>query len=175
MWVFSLVCQQLPARSPEFSGVQFPLCFRCAGFYGGLFLSYLFLAFRGGLTRSFPAPRHAFLAAILTAPYAFDGIANGLHLWDSSPWLRALTGLAAGTSIPVLLVPLASRFGSTQVSSLPRFRELVWPISAGLVFTGMLVSTTSYTQFQLMAIGCTLGLACLVVNLGLACMERGNG
>jgi len=172
MWFFRLLCHQIPLRSPEFHGTQFPVCFRCAGLYGGMLFGYVFLAIRGGLSRSFPTKKLALLAATLTFAYPLDGCANALHFWNSPGWLRSLTGLSAGIATSVLLLPLASGFGLRRLSSLPEARALVWPFCSGLGFIAMLSHLTSQIEFELLAFACALGLGCFVTNLLFSCMRR---
>src|SRR5215510_14125512 len=142
MLVFRFLCHQMPARSPEFQGLQFPLCFRCAGFYGGLTLGYVSLAIQGGFLRSFPSRRLALLAAALTFAYPLDGWANALRAWNSPAWVRSLTGLTAGVAITVLLLPLAGRLTFGRLSSLPNVGALLWPLCVGVGFIAVLTHLT---------------------------------
>jgi uncharacterized membrane protein len=164
-WIFRLFCHQIAERSPVHENVVFPVCYRCAGLYGGLLLGYTFLALRGGLCWRFPGIRLALAAAALTFGLVFDGWANSFHLWNSPPLMRALTGLAAGVAIPVLLLPLA---GADALSA-PDTRALFVPLCVGLAFLWMLAHPVSQSHFQFLALTCTAGLACLLANLWFAC------
>jgi len=164
-WIFRLFCHQIPERSPVYEAVLFPVCFRCAGLYGQLLFTYAFLVVRGGLRWRFPGIRLALTVASLTAGLMFDGWANWLRLWNTPPLLRALTGLAAGAAIPILLLPLAGR----HAIAAPDGRAIVWPVCAGLAFLWMLARPVSQAQFQFLALACTLGLGCLLANLWFAC------
>lgn len=171
--VFRFLCHQISARSPAFEGAVFPVCFRCAGLYGGLLCSYVFLALRGGLAQTFPERKLAFFAAGLTVGMPLDGWANALRLWDSAAWLRGLTGLGAGIAIPVLLLPLAASAGTRRSRALPHALPLIWPSCAGLAFVWMLSHPASRAELQLLAAGCVAGLGCLAANLCLAWRSRG--
>src|SRR4029077_17271745 len=104
--LFGLVCHQIPARSPRLLEDIFPVCYRCAGLYGGILCSYLFLWLSGGLRRSFPARNCALLMTVPIAVFLTDAWGNGLGIWNSAGWFRALAGLGAGIAMPVLLLPL---------------------------------------------------------------------
>jgi uncharacterized membrane protein len=169
MWhfIFLPFCHQIPSRSPIYGAIVFPLCFRCAGFYAQLLLSYAFLVLCGGLRWKFPGMRLALAAASLTTGLFLDGWANWLGLWNSPPLVRALTGLAAGAAVSLLLLPLASRNALAE----PRVSALAWPLFAGLAFIWLLLHPNSPALFQWQAIACAAGLACLLVNLGLVCRD----
>ena len=82
---FSRICHQDPARSFHIAGTALPVCIRCSSVYLGFFLGV-----------SFRCPmkwRYLELAIIATA---LEFIL-ALLFWDS-PWLRATTGLALGTT-----------------------------------------------------------------------------
>jgi uncharacterized membrane protein len=166
-WIFLPFCHQLPSRSPTYGAIVFPVCFRCAGFYGELLLSYGFLMLYGGRRWSFPGTRLALAAASLTAGLLLDGWANWLGVWNSPPLVRTLTGLAAGAALPILLLPLASR----NPVAVPGARALACPLCAGLAFLWILLHPVSQALFQLLALACAAGLACLLASLWLACRE----
>lgn len=171
--LFRFLCHQIPARSPAFAGAVFPVCFRCAGLYGGLLCGYLFLALRGGLAQTFPERKLAFLAAALTAGLPLDGWANALRLWDSPPWLRALTGVGAGIAMPVLLLPLATPAGGGRLPALSNALALIGPLCAGLGLIWMLTHPASKVELEFLAVACVLGLGCLLTNLCFAWCTRG--
>src|SRR6266576_752390 len=137
MWVldklFGLVCHQIPARSPGLQENIFPACYRCAGLYGGVLFSYLFLWLRGGLRSRFPTRNCALAIALPAVLFLTDAWGNGLSIWSSAGWFRALTGLGAGIAMPALLLPLAGDFAKSS----PGLRHpvvLVWPALAGVGF-----------------------------------------
>jgi uncharacterized membrane protein len=103
----ALFCHQLPDRSPQFDGTIFPLCFRCAGLYLSLAVTFGWLAVTGGFRRRLPELRYALGISMLTVPLMVDGLANAIGLWSSPGLVRALTGAGVGLVLPLLLVPLA--------------------------------------------------------------------
>jgi uncharacterized membrane protein len=165
--LFYLVCHQMPDRSPRFEGAVFPACYRCAGLYFGIMCSYVFLGLRGGWRRSFPSRNYALAVTVPVAIFVTDAWGNGLGLWDSTGWLRALTGLGAGIAIPVLLLPLVGEFAEST-PSLQRLGALVWPGLAGGGLVWLLDHPGSAAIFQGMATICAAGLAAVAVNLAVA-------
>ena len=173
-WVFRFLCHQIPSRSPEYLGETFPVCFRCAGLYGGLCISYLFAVFQARLWQRFPARKLAWLAAILTFPLQLDAWGNALGLWQSPALLRACTGMAAGIAIPFLLLPLV-RLADSRPLPVRNVRSLIGPLCAGTVFVAMLVRPVSRIAFEWLSYACVLGLISLLVNVCFAWRERMYG
>jgi uncharacterized membrane protein len=103
----ALLCHQLPDRSPQLDGTTLPLCFRCAGLYLSLAVTFGWLAVTGGFRRRLPELRYALGISMLTLPLMVDGLANAIGLWSSPGLARALTGAGVGLVLPLLLVPLA--------------------------------------------------------------------
>jgi uncharacterized membrane protein len=168
--LFSLLCHQIPARSPQWQGSVFPVCYRCAGLYGGILCSYVFQWLRGGLRRSFPARNCALAAAAPTAVFLVDAWGNGLGIWNSAGWFRALTGLGAGIAVPILLLPLAGDFADRR-ASLPRGAELVGPALGGAGWVWLLDHPGSDMIFQSMGIACAAVVGALALNMALATRE----
>jgi len=165
--LFGLVCHQIPGRSPQLLEDIFPLCYRCAGLYGGILCSYLFLWLNGGLRRSFPARKYALLVTIPVVFFLTDAWGNGLAMWNSAGWLRALTGLGAGVVMPILLLPLAGDFAEGH-PSLRHPAALIWPVLAGAGFVWLLDRPHGVMVFEGMAMICAAGLAALVLNVAVA-------
>jgi uncharacterized membrane protein len=108
-WVLNLYghfCHQIPDRSFAIGGALFGFCSRCTGFYGGLFLSSLYVVMSGG-GRSFGLRRLLFLVA----PALIDFWLDLSALVPGSNILRSITGLMAGIGI--------ARFG---------FPRLLWAV-----------------------------------------------
>jgi uncharacterized membrane protein len=128
-------CHKLPERSPQCAGEVFPVCFRCAGMQLGLAASYLGLFASHGWHRRFPAVRVVMRCVVLMLPLMIDGLGNALRLWNSPGWLRSLTGLGVGLSLPWLLAPLAQSLDRAtdpaRKPSLKGLRQMLWPALAG--------------------------------------------
>lgn len=162
--LFRILCHQLPSRSPQWEGIIFPLCWRCAGMYLGMFSCYVSLvigSFRRRRPLLFP---HAALLIVLALPLAVDGLGNFLSLWSSPGWIRAVTGLGAGVALPLWLqmlmhtsdvsVPpsgLVAPYPSTFLST------VLWPIAIGSAGIWLLVHPFSTLLFRILAIAAATG------------------
>lgn len=100
MFAGSIVCHQLPARSPHICGHQFPLCWRCTGIFVGTGLLF------GWLMKTKQA-----LSFWLCLPFAvlmpIDVFTAMLGLREGQNELRFITGLLwgiFGTSVTLLIV-----------------------------------------------------------------------
>ncbi|HKF23962.1 MAG TPA: DUF2085 domain-containing protein [Candidatus Angelobacter sp.] len=111
------MCHQLPIRSPQWAGLVFPLCWRCAGLHLGFFAWYVSQLMPSSKLRR---PRMVADVVVLVAfllPLAIDGLGNFLSLWSSPGWVRAFTGLTAGVALPLLLNMLAQTFDAIVPAS----------------------------------------------------------
>jgi uncharacterized membrane protein len=81
-------------------GSTLAVCARCTGFYAGLAVTALTAAgaWQFGLRRRLPGA-----AFLLILPLAVDGTGNLLHLWESGPFVRALTGIAAAAPLALAI------------------------------------------------------------------------
>ena len=106
----SAVCHQMAERSFLYDGMQMPLCARCTGIYTGVFFAFcfFFLKKRMGSGRPFSMPQ-TILAAAAILPVGIDGAGSYLGFWESSQFLRILTGSIVGVVIPGFLL-LAGNF-----------------------------------------------------------------
>ncbi len=108
---FSMVCHQLPERSPHLLEVSLAVCHRCFGIYAGLLLAALaFIA----LWRWEPIlNRHAkLLLGLSLVPLAVDWGFHVLGWWINTPWSRVVTGgifgLVAGCYVARAMVQLTT-------------------------------------------------------------------
>ena len=106
----SAVCHQMAERSLLFDGMQMPLCARCTGIYTGAFFAFcfFFLKKRMGAGSSFSLAE-AILTGLAILPVGIDGVGSYLGLWESSQFLRILTGSIVGVVSPGFLL-LAGNF-----------------------------------------------------------------
>ena len=159
--LFQCVCHQLPDRSPCINADVFPLCYRCAGIHLGLFVMMSNLIISRGWQRKFPTPSVAILLALMLLPIWIDGWANGLGLWNTPDFLRYLTGLSVGLSLPLLVVPLCrpptKAPVSLTISSLRYSMDLVGSFFIGLVFLLLLTQPYGVVLWDSMAYLAGLG------------------
>ncbi len=103
------VCHRLPAHSPFFGEVQFPLCFRCSGMYLSTFVTWVGLSLTAPRAGAFP--KRGTLAALVAffLGWAFDGLnafaadALGRSLYPPANLLRLVTGLGMGITMGTVL------------------------------------------------------------------------
>ncbi|MDO4530846.1 MAG: DUF2085 domain-containing protein [Bacillota bacterium] len=131
------VCHRMAERSLYFDGMQMPLCARCTGIYLGAFFAFFFLFWKGRKegNRPFSLPQ-ALLTAAAILPVAADGLGSYLGFWQSSAFLRLLTGSLVGVILPGMLL-LAVNFDPAGDNTAPVYensRELLMLmlVSAGI-------------------------------------------
>ncbi len=105
------VCHQVAERSFWVGGKPLMVCARCQGLYLSFFLSFLFLWKNKKILSS---SRDFSLAIVLILPLAFDGFFSYLGLWTSNNNLRFLSGILAGFSFALLLLPLVKENSAFQ-------------------------------------------------------------
>ncbi len=119
----SAVCHQMAERSFIFDGMQMPLCARCTGIYIGVFFAFCFLFLKKRMERgaSFSA-KEAALTAFAVLPVGVDGVGSYLGFWQSSQFLRILTGSMVGAVVPGFLL-LAVNFDPKKKEALPVYEK----------------------------------------------------
>lgn len=168
-WI-GIFCHQLPGRSPQHDGQVFPLCFRCAGIYLGLFAAYVWMAVdQGGWRRRLPGVRATMILCGGMLPLLIDGWANALHLWDTPGWLRALTGIGVGTALPRFLLPLLQSIERTTAPELPSTVDGARPVFGPLMVASGLVLLLALNpgpaMFRSLIVIAGIGMVLLCVNL----------
>jgi len=106
----SAVCHQMAERSFIFDGMQMPLCARCTGIYTGVFFAFCFFFLKKRIKNGKPfSMAQTPLMAASVLPVGIDGVGSYLGFWESSQFLRILTGSIVGAVIPGFLL-LAGNF-----------------------------------------------------------------
>jgi len=170
--LIGILCHQLPERSPRCENEIFPLCFRCAGIYLGLFSSYSCLAVRSrGAPSPFPDVKTGFAIAAIMFPLWADGLANSFRLWATPAWLRAISGAGVGVGLPLLLVPLLPSVRGYASATRLQNGWAGWTLIAPLALSALLVALVVWpietNTFHLLQILAALGMVCLCVNFAL--------
>ncbi len=119
--VYSFLCHQLPERSYFIFGYQMAICQRCVAMYGSILLGgLLFGLLRGGLR-----PLSWKVYILLNVPVAIDGVMQLVGLWESTWWLRTITGALFGISSVWLFYPyLEEGMREVQTSVAPSLEHL---------------------------------------------------
>ena len=172
-------CHKLPERSPQCAGEFFPVCFRCAGVQLGMAASYLGLFISRGWHRRFPAVRVVMRCVALMLPLVIDGLGNALGLWSSPGWLRGLTGLGVGLSLPRLLAPLAQSLeratDPARKPSLEGIRQILWPAVAGTIAIVLLDRGCGLLLFRALAVAASAGWVLFLGHFILALVRAYGG
>lgn len=109
----SAVCHQMAERSFIFEGMQMPLCARCTGIYIGAFFAFCFFLLKKRLGGNKPfSAQQSILMVCCIVPMAADGFGSYAGLWESSQFLRILTGGLIGAVVPGFFL-LAGNFEPT--------------------------------------------------------------
>ncbi len=161
--LFAWTCHQLPERSPQFDGQVFPLCFRLAGLYLGVFASFVSIGALGSTDKRVSVQTGSAVSALLL-PLLIDGWGNTLHLWSTGGPLRALTGVSAGIALPLLLLTLSTDRPHARIRWIGA-GDAVVPSLLGLALLGCLLHPGSGAVFVALAVAAGVGLVLLVANV----------
>lgn len=104
----------------------------------------------------------------LTIPLTIDGTANYLEVWDSHGWLRALTGLLMGVSLPQFLALLKAN-DSKPITYWKMSLAVLMSLSMGLMFIYLLVAPPNATIFNLLAFIVAMALFSFLTDLIVQC------
>jgi uncharacterized membrane protein len=173
--IFSWICHQLPGRSPCLDGCYFPVCYRCAGIYLGLATTLVFLLAFGRLRAALPSLSISLTISCLLLPICIDGWANTLGLWNSPAWLRYASGVMAGTSLPLIFLPLCWGVDQAEQDS-PRSVRSIWELLVILFFSSLLLVPLEFawglSLWPFLKPMVTLGLLTLI-SISLSCLHLG--
>ena len=100
-WMGDLNCHQKYSRTLVLNQNEMPFCSRDLAIFTGLLIGML-LFFR----RSYPLPFIAILAGLV--PMGLDGGAQLLGSYESTNWMRLLTGLLAGFTLGLVIAHLGT-------------------------------------------------------------------
>lgn len=153
------VCHRMPERSFFWDGRQMPLCARCTGLYTGVFFAFCFFLWKR--RRQGDIPFSAVPTVLALLPLAADGFGSYIGLWESSQFLRVMTGALAGAAIPALFL-LAGNFDPKRKPSRPIYAH-PWELPL-LLACSLLWGLALWLGAPLFAIGAIFsaaGVVCL--------------
>jgi uncharacterized membrane protein len=164
--IFSFFCHQAVERSPQFGGDIFPVCFRCAGIYLGIFSSYITMCLSKRFLRTPASKREIFLISILFFPLMIDGLGNVFGLWQSTPLIRSVTGLFAGIFLATVLIPFL-KFNKEKNNFVEHFRlsYLLYPFASGFLLIILLLFPINKIVFSALSFFTASGLILILINL----------
>jgi len=102
------LCHQLPERSLFSGGYQLPVCARDTGIYAGFAIALLVIVLleRGRRPSEIPRPWLVVVGALFLTTMGLDGISSYAGWRSTTNDLRLMTGLLAGYSLTLAVVPM---------------------------------------------------------------------
>ncbi len=169
------ICHQLPANSFFVDGIQLPLCARCTGIYLGFLVGIAGMALLGKLGATLWPPRVVTgILLVSMAAMVGDGfnsltstLPEAFQVYQPTNLLRLITGIAAGTSLALLEIPLlndALWAEGEAVESVSDLSELL-----GFVIIAALVAALVYSEHPVILYPVSvLGTAGAIAAIGAA-------
>ena len=156
------VCHQLPTHSFFAAGEQLPLCARCTGIYLGFLVGIAGMALLGTLGAAvWPPTTVSTILMLSMALMVGDGfnsltsaLPEGFQVYQPTNLLRLATGISAGMSLSLLLVPLLndSLWAKRELAhSVSGFRDL-----AGIYIIAALAAMLVYSEHPLILLPVTV-------------------
>ncbi len=106
-WLGFAVCHQLPERTLHYGLSALPTCARCSGIYVGLLAGFAYLVAANRKHESgFPPWWALAIGAVGLGLMGLDGVSSYAGWRPTSNELRLITGLLAGSALPLILVPM---------------------------------------------------------------------
>lgn len=99
--LFGAVCHQFDSRSFHILEHPFAVCIRCTAIYFGFFLTLV--SVRSSTALQTKTIKVTTLLVITFMPIAIDGICSLFAIYQSTTFLRMMTGSLFGTGIALLL------------------------------------------------------------------------
>ncbi len=117
-WVGYGLCHQLPERSLFSGGFQLPVCARDTGIYAGFVLALIAISLleRGRRPSGLPRAWVIAVGALLFSTMVIDGVSSYAGWRETTNDIRLITGLAAGYSMTLIVVPMLNGQLWTTVS-----------------------------------------------------------
>ncbi len=106
-WFGFAVCHQLPERTLHYGTLALPVCARCTGIYIGMLAGFIFLfVVNRKHEYGFPPWWALLVGACGIILMGIDGVTSYGGFRPTTNELRLITGLMAGSALPMVLVPI---------------------------------------------------------------------
>jgi uncharacterized membrane protein len=120
------VCHQLKIRTLSYGGVYLPVCARDTGIYLGFLFAFAYLwATHRKRQNNLPGLWISLVAIIFVIIMAIDGFTSYLGIRESNNYIRLITGLATGISLPIFIFPILN-FQVWETSTDERILKGIW-------------------------------------------------
>ena len=164
--IFSFFCHQTVERSPQFGGDIFPVCFRCAGIYLGIFSAYITMLLSKRFLSTPASKKEILLLSFLFLPLMIDGLGNALRLWQSSPLIRSTIGILTGIFLATVLIPFLP-FNKAKKNFIEHFNAgyILFPILSAFLLIILLLFPINKIVFNALSFFTASGLILILINL----------
>ncbi len=170
------VCHRGAAHSFSIAGCQLPLCARCTGTFLGALIGLLGQGVVLNRRRSAEFPPNLITALLIgfTLLWAGDGVnsymaifPNGFQLYESSNWLRLVTGALNGLTMSAFIYPIFNITLWRHMTQKPAIRGLRDLIVLLLLEAGMVGLVLARWDFLLypLALLSALGVLALLTSV----------
>lgn len=173
MFLGSSICHQMAERSVFFEDLQMPLCARCMGIHLGFLLSTVLL-WTGSIryASTLPSKRTLVVLGLFMSAAVVDAGLSYSGLMPSDNLRRTLSGLAMGTGIPFVLVPLLNMTlfpGRNPRSTMSGPRDWLRLAAAYLSGAGaVLAGSLAYAAFVAVSVAGIVGVFVTISSILLA-------
>jgi uncharacterized membrane protein len=120
------VCHQLKIRTLSYGGVYLPVCARDTGIYMGFLFAFVYLwTTHRKKQNGLPGLWVSLVAIIFVVIMAIDGFTSYLGIRETNNYIRLITGLITGISLPIFIFPILN-FQVWEASIDERILKGVW-------------------------------------------------
>jgi len=120
------VCHQLKIRTLSYGGVYLPVCARDTGIYMGFLFAFVYLwTTHRKKQNGLPGLWVSLVAIIFVVIMAIDGFTSYLGIRESNNYIRLITGLVTGISLPIFIFPILN-FQVWETSTDERILRGAW-------------------------------------------------
>ncbi|MCL5986508.1 MAG: DUF2085 domain-containing protein [Actinobacteria bacterium] len=120
------VCHQIKLRSLSYGGVYLPVCARDTGIYLGFFFTFMYLwATHRKKQNGLPGLWISLVAIIFVIIMAVDGFTSYMGIRETNNYIRLITGLITGMSLPIFIFPILN-FQVWETSKDERILRGIW-------------------------------------------------
>ena len=123
MYLFNLICHQLPSKTLSLNGQFMPLCSRCTGIYTGLLIALVFQTISGRKKHGFPPISISLASILFILSMAIQVVGSHFASWLEDNHVRFVTGLLCGSSVGIILFPLFNYFFFKETLDKPVIRS----------------------------------------------------
>lgn len=129
--IAGLICHQMPERSIFINNIKLPMCSRCTGIYGSLFIYLVYFLLRKRFKANFPPNTFLLILTIgLLFPFMYDGAMSYAGFYETTNFIRIVTGAFSGLPLSFLIIYLSNINMSSDSKKVPIIKSLtdIFPV-----------------------------------------------